>query len=144
MVKLILGPSGSGKTKWLVENANKDMMEGNGNIVFVDVDDDHIFTLNYNVRLINASEFNINSSEKFFGFLCGIIGQDYDVEKIYIDGIYNIIPYDRDQAVALTEELNKISDKFKTEFYIGLDVKLEDLPEHLWENAIELEAFVRN
>ncbi|NMR96192.1 hypothetical protein HKB01_02725, partial [Vibrio parahaemolyticus] len=51
MVKFILGEQGSGKTKWLIDNANKDMLEGNGNIVFIDVDDEHIFSLNYNVRL---------------------------------------------------------------------------------------------
>ena len=91
MVKLILGEKGSGKTKWLIDNANKDMKEGNGNIAFIDVDDDHIFTLNYNVRLINAMEFNILDVESFYGFLCGLIGMDYDVEKIYVDSIYKII-----------------------------------------------------
>jgi len=60
MVKFILGAKGAGKTKWLIDGANRDIQEGNGNIAFVDVDHDHIFTLNYNVRLINAIErFNI-------------------------------------------------------------------------------------
>ena len=88
MVKFILGAKGSGKTKWLIDNANKDMKEGNGNIAFIDVDDEHIFTLDYNVRLINAMEFNILNVESFYGFLCGIMGMDYDLEKIYVDGIY--------------------------------------------------------
>ena len=47
MCKFILGEKGAGKTKWLIDNANKDMKEGNGNIAVIDVDDDHIFTLNY-------------------------------------------------------------------------------------------------
>ena len=94
MVKFILGEKGSGKTKWLIDNANKEMREGNGNIAFIDVDDDHIFSLNYNVRLINAMEFNIESIESLYGFLCGLIGMDYDLEKIYVDSIYKIMDID--------------------------------------------------
>ncbi len=81
MVNFILGPQGSGKTKWLIQRANKDMKEGNGNIIFIDVDDNHIFSLDSSIRLINAMEFNIRNIESFYGFLCGIIGSDYDVEK---------------------------------------------------------------
>ena len=106
MVKLILGEKGSGKTKWLIDNANKDMKEGNGNIAFIDVDDDHIFTLNYNVRLINAMEFNILDVESFYGFLCGLIGMDYDVEKIYVDSIYKIIKLDIPKLEKLVRDLN--------------------------------------
>ena len=81
MVKFILGGKGVGKTKWLIENANNDIKEGNDNIVFIDVDDDHIFTLDSSVRLINAVEFNVLDIESFYGFLCGIISMNYDVEK---------------------------------------------------------------
>ena len=69
MCKFILGEKGAGKTKWLIDNANKDMLEGNGNIAFVDVDHDHIFSLNYNVRLINAMEFNVDSVESSMAFV---------------------------------------------------------------------------
>ena len=55
MIKYILGSKGSGKTRWLIDNANDDMKKGDGNIAFVEVDDDHIFSLDYNVRLINAT-----------------------------------------------------------------------------------------
>ena len=91
MVKFILGGKGTGKTKWLIDNANKDMKEGNGNIAFIDVDDDHIFSLDYNVRLINAMEFDILNIESFYGFLCGVTSMDYDMEKVYIDSVYKIM-----------------------------------------------------
>ena len=61
MIKYILGSKGSGKTRWLIDNANDDMKKGDGNIAFVEVDDDHIFSLDYNVRLINATEYRLNS-----------------------------------------------------------------------------------
>ena len=138
MVNFILGPQGSGKTKWLIERANKDMKEGNGNIMFIDVDDNHIFNLNSSVRLINAMEFNIGTIESFYGFLCGIISRDYDVEKIYVDGIYKILSLEIEDLKKLKKLLSSIGEKFQTEFYIGTDYSIEDMPEILKDSCIEL------
>ena len=140
MVKFILGEKGSGKTKWLIDNANKDMKEGNGNIAFIDVDDDHIFTLNYNVRLINAMEFNILNVESFYGFLCGIIGMDYDVEKIYVDSIYKIMNLEIADLERLLDYLNKIGEKFETKFFINIDYTMDQIPDHLRDYCLELEV----
>ena len=139
MVNFILGPKGSGKTKWLIDKANEDIKDGNGNIVFVDVDDNHIFSLNYSVRLINAMEFNIRSIESFYGFLCGIIGRDYDVKKVYVDSIYKVISLETEDLEKLSKDLNLISEKFDTEFYINIEQSLEEMPEELKANCIELE-----
>ena len=139
MVKFILGAKGTGKTLWLIDNANKDKKEGNGNIVFVDVDDDHIFTLNSAVRLINAMEFNILNIESFYGFLCGIISGDYDIEKIYVDSMYKVMNIEISDLNNLLEKLTIIGDKFNTDFFINVDYVLEDIPENLKEYCIELE-----
>ena len=120
MCKFILGEKGAGKTKWLIDNANKDMKEGNGNIAFIDVDDDHIFTLNYNVRLINAMEFKVDSLESFYGFLCGIIGMDYDLEKIYVDSIYKVIDLSVDDLKDLLKRLQFVQEKYNVHFYINV------------------------
>ena len=118
--------------------ANEDIKKGNGNIAFIDVDDNHIFSLDYSVRLINAMEFNIKSIESFYGFLCGLIGMNYDVEKVYVDGIYKLIDIKLDDLVSLAEALDEISKKFNIDFYIGLDYTIEELPSSLKEHAEEL------
>ncbi|MBU5437378.1 hypothetical protein KQI42_05115 [Tissierella sp. MSJ-40] len=140
MVKFILGTKGSGKTKWLIDNANKDMKEGNGNIAFIDVDDNHIFSLDYSVRLINAMEFNILNVESFYGFLCGVIGMDYDIEKVYVDGIYKIIDLKIEDLEKLLKDLTTISEKFNTDFYINVEYTMEQVPEDLREHCLELET----
>lgn len=139
MVKFILGAKGTGKTRWLVENANKDMKEGNGNIAFIDVDDNHIFTLDYNVRLINAMEFDILNIESFYGFLCGLIGMDYDLEKVYIDSIYKVMDLDIPALEKLLIDLTKIGEKFNTGFYMNVEYTMDQIPESLKEYCIELE-----
>ncbi len=140
MVKFILGEKGAGKTKWLIDNANSEIEKGNGNIAFIDVDDDHIFSLNYNVRLINAMEFNINNIESFYGFLCGIIAMDYDLEKVYVDSIYKKIDLDIDILEDLSNRLNAISEKHGTEFYINIDYVIDEIPESLKANSLQLEV----
>ena len=139
MVKFILGRKGAGKTKWLIDNANKDMKEGNGNIAFIDVDDDHIFSLNYNVRLINAMEFNILNVESFYGFLCGLMASDYDLEKIYVDGIYKIMNLELQDLVYLFDSLKKICKKYDVEFYLNVDYTLDKIPESLRDYCYEIE-----
>ncbi len=140
MVKFILGEKGSGKTKWLIDNANKDMTEGNGNIAFVDVDDNHIFSLNYNVRLINAMEFNVLNVQSFYGFLCGIMAMDYDLEKIYVDGIYKVMNLELKDLVYLLDSLDKISEKYEVEFYINIDYTLDKIPENLKDYCYQIGA----
>lgn len=140
MVKFILGEKGSGKTKWLIDNANKDMAEGNGNIAFVDVDDNHIFSLNYNVRLINAMEFNVLNVRSFYGFLCGIMAMDYDLEKIYVDGIYKVMKVEFNDMVYLIDSLKRISEKYEVEFYININYTMAEVPENLRPYCLEIEV----
>ncbi|HLR20615.1 MAG TPA: hypothetical protein VK087_01285 [Tissierellaceae bacterium] len=138
MVKFILGEKGAGKTKWLINNANMEKDKGNGNIAFIDVDDDHIFTLDHNIRLINAMEFNILNIESFYGFLCGVIGMDYDVEKVYVDGIYKIMDIDIEDIEDLLGRLSKVAQIFEVEFYINVDYTFDDIPENLKKNCLEV------
>lgn len=134
MISLILGKSGSGKTKALIENANEEKARGNGNIVFIDTDDSHIFTLDYAVRLINAKKFDIDTPELVYGFIAGIVSRDYDIEKIYIDGIYQIVEFDNDSLTKLISKLNKLSKESNIEILIGLDKDESELPEGLEAN----------
>lgn len=143
MVKFILGKKGAGKTKWLIDNANKEIKDGNGNIAFVDVDDNHIFSLDYNVRLINAMEFDIVNIESLYGFLCGMISMDYDLEKIYIDSIYKAIDLQIVDMQYLHDKLKMIATKYDTKFYLNVDYTMEDIPEDLKQACLEVEMYPR-
>lgn len=130
MVKLILGKSGSGKTKYLIDNANEEKSRGNGNIVFIDTDDSHIFSLDYAVRLINAKKFGIDSVDSLYGFIAGIISRDYDIEKIYLDGIYQIIDFNKENTKHLLSRLSKLSEENEIEVLLGFDNDKDELPEN--------------
>lgn len=138
MLNFVLGPSGSGKTKWLIDNANEEVRNGNGNIIFIDTDDSHIFSLDHSVRLTNAKEYGIESLDKLFGFIFGIVSRDYDVEKIYIDGIYSIIKMDCDMLCKFKNDVEAFCEKHNLEVFMGIDIPKEELCDHAKANCIEL------
>lgn len=131
MIKFILGKSGSGKTKYMIENANKEKSRGNGNIVFIDTDDAHIFTLDYAVRLINAKKYGVKNLDTLIGFISGIVSRDYDIEKIYLDGLYEIMTFSEKDLRELIERLNVLSKENGLDIFIGLENEKSDLPEDL-------------
>ncbi|MFM1514991.1 hypothetical protein ABGF49_04400 [Helcococcus ovis] len=125
MVKLVLGKSGSGKTKYLIDNANEEKSRGNGNIVFIDTDDSHIFSLDYAVRLINAKKYGIDNIESLYGFIAGIVSRDYDIEKVYLDGLYQIVEFTPENTKVFVEKLNKLTEESDLEILLGLDFEDE-------------------
>lgn len=131
MVKFITGAKGSGKTKWLIDSANTEYKSGNGNIAFIDVDDDHIFSLDYNIRLINLTEYNVHSIAAFYGFICGVMAMDYDLEKIYVDSLYKVMEFSDEDLVRIHEDLSKISEDHEVNIYINIDKLTEEMPESL-------------
>ncbi len=138
MINLVLGEQGVGKTKYLVEEANKEKEKGNNNIVFVDTDDSQINTLDHKVRLINAKSYKVSNIDGLLGFVGGILARDYDIGKIYLDGIYDIIDINKDNIEELSQRLKDLSEYSKSDIYLGLDWTKEDVPSSLDAEVIEL------
>lgn len=138
MIYLALGEQGVGKTKYLVEEANKEKEKGNNNIVFIDADDSQITTLDYKVRLINAKSYKVANVDGLLGFVGGILARDYDIGKIYIDGIYDIIDINDNNIEEVCNRLKNLSEYSKADIYLGLDWTGKDVPSSLDAETIEL------
>ncbi len=93
MIQILVGEKGEGKTKRLIDMSNEAGKLSDGHIVFIDDDNRHMYDLHYNIRFVDTTGFVIEDQRIFFGFICGILSQDGDIEKIYIDGLNNIIKY---------------------------------------------------
>ena len=74
--------------------------------------------MKYQVRFVNANEFEIEDLDMLYGFLCGIIAGDYDVEQIYIDGILEKLVGDIKNIESFIDNINKLSEKFNVNFII--------------------------
>lgn len=138
MIYLVVGEQGTGKTKYLVEEANHEKEIGNSNIVFVDTDDSQVRILDHKIRLINAKSYKIRTVEALIGFISGILARDYDIGKIYIDGIYDIVDINEEDIKDLIERLNALSEYSKSDIYLGLDWKKKTFLKQVKQKLLNL------
>lgn len=136
MVQLIVGNKGKGKTKYLLDKVNAEIKEVNGNIVYLDKSAKHMYELNNKVRLIDVSNFMIESSEAFLGFISGIISQDHDLQKMYFDSFLKIACLEGADIVPVIKKLEKESEKFGVDFVISVSEDEENLDEYLKDKII--------
>lgn len=87
MIKILAGKMGSGKTKRMIQLANDAVTTAKGNVFFIDDDNRNIYELDSKIRFINLEDFAIDNTELLYGFICGLINCDYDMEHLYIDGL---------------------------------------------------------
>lgn len=131
MIRLVVGGKGKGKTKILLDQANEAIKISTGNIVYIDKSSKHMYELNNKVRLIDTSNLPLKNSDQFIGALCGVLSQDHDIEKVYLDDILKLAKADEASINSCLEECESISNLFNVEFIIGVSVDKEALNEKL-------------
>ena len=131
MIRLVVGGKGKGKTKILLDQANEAIKISTGNIVYIDKSSKHMYELNNKVRLIDTSNLPLKNSDQFIGALCGVLSQDHDIEKVYLDDILKLAKTDENSINDCLEECESISNLFNVEFIIGVSVDKEVLNEKL-------------
>ena len=135
MVQLIVGKKGKGKTKYLLDKVNTEVKEVIGNVVYLDKSAQHMFELNNKVRLIDVSSYPIHNSDEFLGFIYGIISQDSDLEKVYIDSFLKIASLDEKDLPSALEKLEKAGEAFQIDFIVSASVEADDLSEY-WKSKV--------
>ena len=136
MVQFIVGREGKGKTKHLLDKVNTEIKDAQGNVVYLDKSTKHMFELNNKIRLIDVPEYLVTCSDEFIGFICGIISQDHDLQKMYFDSFLKIACVDADNLEKVIEKIEKISEKFHVDFVISVSRDESELPESMRKNVI--------
>ena len=128
MVQLIIGNKGRGKTRYLLEKVNSEVKDILGNVCYLDKSTKHMFELNNRIRLINVSDFPIENTNQFIGFVCGIISQDHDLEQMYFDNFLKIAHLEGQDITAAIKRIQKIGDMFGVSFIISIAMDKEEVP----------------
>ena len=136
MVQLIIGEKGKGKTKELLDKVNKEIQDITGNVVYLDKNTRHMFELNNKIRLIDCSEYLLDSPDAFVGFVSGIISQDHDLQKMYLDSLMKVAKVEADGVESILKKLDAVSEKFKIDFVISVSVTESDLSDEMKANVI--------
>ncbi|MBO5221809.1 MAG: hypothetical protein J6C26_05805 [Clostridia bacterium] len=108
MIKLIVGLKGTGKTKTLIADANAAIAADHGCVVCVEKGRKLIYDISHKIRLISSEEYDINTYDRFFGFLCGLMSANYDITNIFVDSITKICGDDLAQLEAFLTEVEKV------------------------------------
>lgn len=131
MIKIIAGKTGEGKTKKMIEAANQKVTNLKGHIIYIDSSTTHRYALSHQIRLIEASTFPLRSQNDFFGFLCGILSGNHDIETIFIDELIKITRANIDDLTFFFDKLKKLSDEYSVEFIVGASCSSKDVPDIL-------------
>ncbi|MCR4586188.1 MAG: twitching motility protein PilT [Lachnospiraceae bacterium] len=136
MIQLIVGKEGKGKTKEMLDKVNKEITQASGNIVYLDKNAKHMYELNNKIRLVDVSDFDFNTSEEFYGFICGIISQDHDLEQLYFDNFKRIGCVADDAIEAVLTKFEKLSEKTGVDFCFSMAVTEAEIPDSFKEKII--------
>ena len=90
MVKLIMSGSGEGKTKQLLALMDSAAETEVGCMVCIEPTRNMSFNLRHQTRMIDASEFSIDSFETLRGFICGLYAGNYDISHVFIDNLCKV------------------------------------------------------
>lgn len=134
MIKVFCAERGSGKTKRLIQLANEHLVNAKGDSVYIDDDSRPMMQLQREVRFITTNDFNINDCDSFYGLLCGLISQNYDLENIYVDGLSNITKCPITDHHSLFKKIVNLSEKFNLNMYINVNCEdLNSIPDFIKE-----------
>lgn len=129
MVQLIVGAKGKGKTKVLLTKAAEAIKSANGSVVYIDKSAQHMYELSNKIRLINISNFPVNSEDGYIGFLSGVISQDHDLEYLFLDGFLNVANLVGADISGAIEKIAALSNTYGVNVVVSVSMDESVLPE---------------
>jgi len=132
MVDYIMGINGIGKTRVLAEAAVATSHISDGNVLFIDGTNRLDRILPSDIRLINVSDYGINSALSFYGFLSGLCASNYDLTDIFIDSVTDIFSTKDTNINDFFEFLTGLSDSTGVDFHFSVHDKY--VPELVYQD----------
>ena len=129
MIHVIYGAKGTGKTKVLVDDANNSAQTAKGVVVYIDRANHRMHDLNRNIRLVDASHYGLESQKDILSFIKGMLAANFDIEKIYIDGLARLFDCNIAELGEVYQGLEDICKEFNINVTITASGALETLPE---------------
>ena len=121
MIKVIMGKKGSGKTKQMIDMINSAVQTEHGNVVCIERGSKLTFDISHQIRLVESSEYDLNSYTALKGFVCGMYAGNYDITHIFIDSLTKIIGRECDfETEKFLDWLNNFSQKNNIKFTITI------------------------
>ena len=128
MIQVIYGAKGTGKTKQIVDHANEYAKSAKGVVVYIDRSNHRLHDLHRNVRLVDASHYDLSTQHDILSFIKGMLAANYDIEQIYIDGIARLLDCNVSELAELYAGLEQICKEHGVNVVITASGAKEELP----------------
>ena len=121
MVRVIMGKKGSGKTKQMIDLINSAVQTEHGNVVCIEKGEKLTFDIHYQIRLVEASDYDIASYAVLKGFVSGLYAGNYDITHVFIDSLTKIAGGDCNlDTENFLDWLNSFSEKNGIKFTVTI------------------------
>ena len=127
MVRVIMGVKGTGKTKQMIELINSAVHSENGNVVCIERGGKLTYDIHSKIRLVEASQYDMNDLTFMKGFISGLYACNYDITHVFIDSLPKIVGVDaNDHSVEeFLDWLNSFSEKNSIKFTVTISAEKE-------------------
>ena len=123
MIRVIMGKKGSGKTKQMIEMINNAVQTEHGNVVCIEKGNKLTFDIHYQIRLVEASQYNVDSYTALKGFISGLYAGNYDITHVFIDNFTKMLSEISEQQIAeFLAWLNDFSEREHIQFTLSLSM----------------------
>ncbi len=129
MINVIIGEKGTGKTARLIDAVHSAEQAATGSVVFINKGKRHVLDLSHKVRLVDTEEYGVATYDEFYGFVCGILSQNYDIAHIFVDSITKIVNDDLAALEGFLDKVNVVADQNNAEIQIILSMNPADASE---------------
>lgn len=123
MVRVIMGLQGHGKTKQIIELANNASKDEHNTVVCIERGNKLTYDVSHKVRLIDISNYPIDSFDRLEAFICGLYSGNFDISEIFIDSLFKIA---RNDSIEETENFLIWIEKFGEENEIDFTITISE------------------
>ena len=121
MVRVIMGKKGSGKTKQMIDLINSAVQTEHGNVVCIEKGEKLTFDISYQIRLVESSQYDLDSYTALKGFVSGLYAGNYDITHVFIDSLTKIVGGDTNvETEKFLDWLNAFSEKNGIKFTVTI------------------------
>ena len=82
--------------------------------------------LSHQVRLVDTDDYKVTTYDEFYGFICGILSQNYDIAHIFVDSITKIVDDTTENFEKFLSRIDKVAEECKAEIQIILSMNPDD------------------
>ena len=122
MVRVIMGVKGTGKTKQMIELINSAVQSENGNVVCIERGPKLTYDIHYKIRLVEASQYDMDNFNMLKGFINGLHAGNYDITHVFIDSLTKIVgvPAEDVSVEHFLDWLNTFGEKNNIKFTVTI------------------------